>query len=253
MNNHSNEVHGFARKWIVFKRYNMRMGWESARTQARMKLHPLPVREYLQRLDRNAIETMRAHYQDAADRGESSEGLKYLNAPRYLPRSTRRAQELNLDRLPPQRILDLGSGVGYFPWVCRNLGHETIGLDTGDVPAYIEMMKLLEIPHVTHRIMPMTLLPDLGARFDLITAFQILFSHYNGSCQNERWSLEEWDFFLHDLSTRLTSQGRIFLRFNRETRDGHIPTELADFFRRRGAKVRRACVIFNTKNAALSG
>lgn len=241
-------THSLARKLAVLKRYDARRILESARTMLEKTLHPLPFEPFLKELDAVAIEAIRASCYDAKDSTgapSSREGLKYLNARKYVPVSVRRVQELNLNQVSPQRILDIGSGAGYFLFVARKLGHDVVGLDTDDVAAYDAMMQLLEIPRVTHRIEPFALLPNLGAPFDLITGFQIRFNRANASWKSGRWELEQWDFFLHDLSTHLRPGGQIFLRFNKESKDCYITEELHQFFRARGGDVRRTSVSFH--------
>lgn len=242
------EVHNLPHKINVAKRYDLHLAYLSARTRVRMMLHPLPPRKYLEAIDENAVKEIRQRFYQSYEPSTpvtSKVGLKYLNAQKYLPVNVRRAQELELDSLPPQRILDLGSGVGYFLFVCQQLGHECLGLDTDDVPAYEAMMKLLGVPRVTSRIEPFVPLPDLGARFDLVTAHQILF---NRSKPSGHWKLAEWEFFLDDLRSHLKPNGRILLRFNPERKDCYITEELSDFFRSYGAQVRRTTVRFDFKS-----
>ena len=76
-----------------------------------------------------------------------------------------------------------------------------------------EMMRMLELPRVIWRVNAFQPLPDLGRKFDLITAFMICF---NGHKSPALWGPEEWEFFLDDLETRLKPRGRIYLSFNRE-------------------------------------
>src|SRR5438552_4283791 len=49
----------------------------------------------------------------------SREWPKYVEVERFLKLNIRRVQDIDLDRMPPQRILDLGSGAGYFLFVAR--------------------------------------------------------------------------------------------------------------------------------------
>ena len=89
-------------------------------------------------------------------------------------------------------------------------------------------------------------LPETGKKFDLITAFQMLFNRRQPS---GRWEAAEWDFLLRDLLSRLQPDGSIFLRFNLEHKDCYITEELAEFFRARGGVVRRTSVHFDFSNA----
>src|SRR5258708_7183626 len=53
-----------------------------------------------------------------------------------------RAQDLWLDRAPPLRILDLGSGAGYFLYVCKSFGHHVLGFDTDKEPLFRATIEL---------------------------------------------------------------------------------------------------------------
>jgi hypothetical protein len=85
-------------------------------------------------------------------------------------------------------------------------------------------------------------LPDLGRKFDLITAFSIDFNRE--SKREWWWGPSEWAFFLGDLKRHLNPGGRIFLGLN-PRRDGEYYTaELREFFLDRGAAVERENVVF---------
>lgn len=236
-----------AQKLSVVRRYSLRLALSSAWTRIRMKFWPLPLQRHLQKIDVAEIEAIRQRCYENKESGASTQGLKYLNFRKYLPVNMRRVQELGLDKAAPKRILDLGSGAGYFLFACKNFGHDCLGLDTDYVPAYAEMMQVMEIPRVTWRIEPFEALPEMDAKFDLITAFQMLFNRRQPS---GRWEAAEWDFFLRDLLSRLQPNGSIFLRFNLEHKDCYITQELAEFFRARGGVVRRTSVHFDLSNAA---
>src|SRR5437588_843995 len=83
---------------------------------------------------------------------------------------------------------------------------------------------------------PLEPLPDLGRKFDLITAFSIDFNRI--SKQEWWWGPEQWAFFLDDLSHHLNPGGRVFLALNPggPKKEFYTP-ELLDFFLSRGASV----------------
>ena len=51
----------------------------------------------------------------------------------------------NLDYGRRRDILDIGSGAGYFLYLCQWLGHRPLGLDVDDVPLYPEMTQMLGV------------------------------------------------------------------------------------------------------------
>jgi hypothetical protein len=84
--------------------------------------HPLPVRRFLRRIDQTAMAELAARHESALLPGQN--WTKYFDNRRWLKLNIRRAQDIGLDRaLRPLRVLDLGSGAGYFLFVCRELGH----------------------------------------------------------------------------------------------------------------------------------
>lgn len=159
---------------------------------------------------------------------------KYLDLERWITINIRRVEELELDWGRRQSVLDLGSGVGYFLYICKWLGHRTLGLDLGNRVVFGEVFHALGLERLIWRVEAWQPLPDLGRKFDLITAFMICFNGHKGP---KLWKRAEWAFFLDDLETRLHPGGRMRLGFNRE-RDGKFFTDnLREYFLSRGAEI----------------
>jgi SAM-dependent methyltransferase len=202
--------------------------------------HPISPEKIFEQIDQAGLERIRAKY---VVPGEKTHWPKYLDAPRWIRLNIRRAQDLRLKLRPrPLRILDLGSGAGYFLLVAKHLGHSGIGLDIADPAMYGEMFELFGIQRVIWEINAYQRLPDLGERFDLVTAFSICF---NGHKRSNLWGPKEWEFFLDDLKTRfLRSGGEIFLGMNPEADESYYDSQLKQFFLNRGARIDRAKVWF---------
>jgi SAM-dependent methyltransferase len=161
---------------------------------------------------------------------------KYLEMEKWLATNIRRVLNLGLDFQPPRRLLDLGSGAGYFLHVSKRVGHDVLGLDMHDPGAawYVELLEIFGVRRVTWRIDPFVPLPDLGARFDYVTSFMVCFNRH---IQPDIWKAEEWRFFLDDLWTRLNPGAVVWFELN-PTPDGtHYTPELKTFFESRGAIV----------------
>ncbi len=126
-----------------------------------------------------------------------------------------RAQDLWLDRTPPLRLLDLGSGAGYFLYVCKHFGHDVLGFDTDIEPLFGATTELLGVPRIVGRVERLTPLPDFGRKFDLVTAHRICFHRVGKVRDGVEWSPADWEFFINDIRTRLlTPTGRLLLDFN---------------------------------------
>lgn len=157
---------------------------------------------------------------------------KYLDLPTWITINLRRVQELELDWGRRQSVLDIGSGAGYFLYICKWLGHQTLGLDIADVGMFGEMFAALGLRRVIARVAAFQPLPAFDRKFDLVTAFMICF---NGHKSAALWGPKEWTFFLEDLAARMNPGGRICLGFNREFDGTFYNEELRRFFLARGA------------------
>jgi len=173
-------------------------------------------RRVISEIDRDAIRALATRFPaPAGDIGPN----KYLDLNIWLRDSVIRALRLGLDEAPPLRILDMGSGTGYFLLVARALGHDVRGIDLGDVPVFNEMIRLFGLARQTHRVTSEAPLPHGDERFDLITAFMVTF---NGVEFDWEWGAEEWAVFLRNCLPRLAARGRLFLTFNYCVRQGRF-------------------------------
>ena len=84
---------------------------------------------------------------------------KYLDADHYITTALHHYSVAELTHTDPESVLDIGTGAGYFPFVCQNLGHETMCLDVPAHPFYDEMAQLLELTRVERRVEPFQKLP----------------------------------------------------------------------------------------------
>jgi hypothetical protein len=121
------------------------------------------------------------------------------------------------------KILDIGTGFGFFPYVCKHNGHVVHSIDMEDLPEEYDIctkMLNLEKRHFTiERHLP---LPEFPHRYDVITAHQVCF---NGHGSNELWDVGEWLYFLTDLhDNALAKDGFLSLIFNHDNWvvDGNI-------------------------------
>jgi SAM-dependent methyltransferase len=168
----------------------------------------------------------------------------YEDAAHWVGVHVAHAQDLWLDRTPPVHILDLGCGAGYFLYVCRFFGHEGLGLDTDEEPLFRGTTEFLNVRRVVSRIYPQVPLPNLGEKFDLITAHRVCFHRIarTGSGKWSEWRPADWKFFINDIRTRfLKPGGRLLLDFNpRPDHSSFFTKKLRACFLSEGARIFRS-------------
>jgi SAM-dependent methyltransferase len=215
----------------------------SARRHTLRLLRPnrlrLESKRVIETIDPQGFEQIRQRY---AVKGPSLDWPKFLDLERWVDINIRRIREIELDLARPKRILDLGCGAGYFLYIAQLLGHKGLGLDLDQLPMFGDLTRLLDVRRVIWQIKAFDPLPDLG-KFDLITAFLICFNRHK---QANVWGVPEWEFFLDDLAKHLAPRGRVWLELNQEFDGTFYTPELREFFQKRGARIDRHKVIFNS-------
>ena len=210
-----------------------RRAWRRAqRSIFRLSLEPLRAG-----LDEERLREIRQRYA-----GSPAGYAKYANIDPWLRLNRERVQDLKLHRSAPKRVLDLGCGGGFFLFILKKLGHSVLGLDIDQVSLYAELLNVFDVPRVVWRIQAFEALPDLGQKFDWITAFSINFNLYHPS--ERLWGPAEWDFFIRDLQRHLAPSGKLFFGLNPTFGGDYYTPELRDFFLRRGADVERERIFF---------
>jgi SAM-dependent methyltransferase len=201
---------------------------------------PLEKERVIETIDPVAFEQIRQRY---AGSNPTDDWRKYLDLDRWITINIRRIRDIELDFARRKRILDLGCGAGYFLYIAQLLGHTGFGLDLDRIPMFAETTSLLGVRRVIQRIRAFHPLPDLGGKFDLITAFMICFNSHR---RPNLWGVAEWSFFLDDIAKHLAPRGRVWLELNREG-DGTLYTpELKEFFQKRGARIDEHKIMFTS-------
>lgn len=202
----------------------------------RRRLHPIPLRPLLARLDQKRMREIEERYKD------SPVGIsKYARVPEFMKLNIARVQDLDLHRLPPRDILDLGCGGGFFLYIARQLGHHCVGLDVSWFPVFGDLVDLMGVDRRVWEIKAFEPLPDLGRKFDLITAYS---TGFNRKQDKTLWGPSEWNFFLDDLTNHLKPGGKVFLGLNPQEKGWYYSSELRNFFLSRGAEIERERVYF---------
>jgi len=205
-----------------------RRGWR----RAQRSIFRLPFGPVLAGLDQNRLQEIQKRYA----------GEKYADVDQWLRVNRERVQDLKLHRVPPQRVLDLGCGGGFFLFILKRFNHSVLGLDIDESPLFRELLEVFSVPRTIFRIERFQPLPNFQQQFDWITAFSIGFDRDRAT--NARWGTREWDFLLRDLQSRLAPGGKIYLALNPLPSGEYLTPELHAFFSERGAEIERERIFF---------
>ena len=207
--------------------------------------HPVNAKRILASIDRDQLAKLRER---SPHRRDARKINAFENAEYWVGVNVKRVQDLWLDRTPPLSILDLGCGPGYFLYICRMFGHSGIGLDQDREPLFGAMTEFFNVPRVIAHIKAGVPLPDLGEKFDLVTAHRVCFHRVSRGPNGDwkEWTPDDWKFFINDIRTRfLKPDGRLFLEFN-PRRDGSsfFTPELRRCLLAEGARIFRSKALF---------
>jgi SAM-dependent methyltransferase len=212
----------------------------------RRVLHPIPMAPLLAKIDQERLSALKGEYGSLPATAPAiwRHYSKYLDLTSRLPINIRRAQDLNLQRLPPQEILDIGCGGGFFLFVTQSLGHHGLGLDVAGIPVFDGLVELLGVERRNYRVKAFESLPNFGRKFDLITAFATAF--HGGREDSWRWGPDEWDFFISDLEGHLKPGGRIFFELNAAYDGKYFTPDIQKVFVRHNGALERGSLLFST-------
>ena len=202
---------------------------DSTRQHLRRALHPINARRLQRELrDDESWKTLRRKY----PRGEKAIH-RWADSTFWIRRNVEHAQDLSLDRPPPRRILDLGCGPGYFLYIAQKLGHDAVGLDTDEEPIFRDIVRLLGVERIVHRIAPGQPLPIPENKFDLIVSFLTCFHRIERMPDGNwrTWSPSDWQFFIDDVRTnQLAPGGSLLLEFHPQKNGELYPTDVRELF-----------------------
>ncbi|MGC6486120.1 MAG: class I SAM-dependent methyltransferase [Planctomycetota bacterium] len=170
--------------------------------------------------------------------------IRFLDYRAELAREAFRCHKFSLDGSAPGRVLDLGTGPGYFLLACRELGHEAIGLDIAD-PILGDIAAAVGADRRICRVTPeLSGLPVRGP-FDLVTGFQIAFDNTYVTTDHPPWSTDDWrQFLVRVCNDILSPSGRLILTGVRSClpKSPYYCGGTHRFLEAAGARVRKGCI-----------
>lgn len=160
---------------------------------------------------------------------------KYLNVDYWVFESLRRVYALGLHRKSHLQILDVGTGAGYFPFICNYYGHYAEAVDVPDNEMYNQIIAALGLNRYAQYVRPYQPVALGTVQYDLVTGFMICFNNHKTP---EVWNTGEWDYFLTDMAGKHMRPGaHFFLGLNAESEAEPVHPAVLDFFRRNGARI----------------
>ena len=208
--------------------------------QGYVRKKELTVEGLLAGIDPGAIEQVRALV--AEENPNDVFWTKYLDFEKWLALNIRYVKQLELDKNPVGDVLDLGCGGGFFLVACRAIGARVLGMDLDKDRVLNETIRLFGLERVTWKLRAFVKLPDMGRRFDLITAFMVCF---NFPPKGGYWGPREWDYFLNDLlDSQLRPEGRVVLSLNKQPDGNEYDDVLKAYFESREGVAKGKRIVF---------
>ncbi len=195
-------------------------------------------KRFIQLVDSEGIKRVQDKY--ASQSRADNPWVRFVYPEVNMPREAFRAHRYGMCKGGGKklRLLDLGTGPGYFCFVCSHYGHEAIGVDI-DVPILARVANVLGVDRRLWPISREGSTPPFSGKFDVITAFQIGFDGTVGE-EPSPWSAEDWDRFLsYLLPNHLADGGRVVITGVRSClKDSKFyDEEVVKLLKSRGAKV----------------
>jgi hypothetical protein len=155
------------------------------------------------------------------DTGISSDNKYMVHAEDCIKEQLEWAHVLKLNHLPLLDILEIGTGAGFFPYICREYGHYAESCDDVELGSRWAMgYKLLNIEPKSYYVYKNTSTEGIfEKKFDIITSFRstigttTYIEHPDGTGDSsiDVWDVDEWKFFLKDCSKNLLKSDNSFI------------------------------------------
>lgn len=185
----------------------------------------------LRSVDDKRLDAVRATYDDGTRSGPSP--TKYVDAARWIHVCARRAVALDLDLCSGLHVLDIGTGAGYLPLVCRELGHHVTATDCADRADVLRALaEVVDVDVLDADVRPFTAMQP-RATYDLIASYMV---EFNGH-RHRPWGRAEWQFFITDALSMLASGGRLVLELNAEPNGRCYSDDVRELFVSHGAEI----------------
>ena len=152
-----------------------------------------------------------------SDKANLEDPELYLHTGKYVTKMDMYLKEkvdisnvLKLSEQKNLKIIDIGSGIGIFPWVCKVLGHQCDHTYYDSFKMYEQSWELLGLDKPTYLDITNTgkwTLPSNN--YDVIVSTRTVFDRIS-----RQWSNKQWLVFLRTSYYHLNDNGVVFIKSN---------------------------------------
>lgn len=141
-------------------------------------------------------------------------GLKYINKLNvYLREKVDIFNYLECRRPGIKHILDIGSGSGFFGFICKLAGYPCVNTNERDYPIFRQTLQTLGLIEDYFKVFMdrdvVCVEHALDREYDVITCMRTVFNYYP-----HNWRLRHWLQFFHCICPLLSQHGQLFVKTN---------------------------------------
>ena len=127
---------------------------------------------------------------------------------KYIQEKLSVAHYLNLHKSKGKSLIDIGTGAGWFPYICKLYGHNCIGTDFLNRNEYQPIYDWLELD-IREELVYSKVSFGLNDKVDYIVGLRSFFPN-----RPKIWEVDEWKFFFKDISKNIKQDGGLYLGCN---------------------------------------
>lgn len=134
--------------------------------------------------------------------------LKKDALEKYIQEKLSVAHYLNLHEAKNKKLLDIGTGAGWFPYICKLYGHTCIGTDIlgrNDYDPAYRFLDIVVIEELVYAQKPI----QIQDNFDYVVSLRSFFPN-----RPTVWELNDWKYFFKNIQTIINDNGGLYLGSN---------------------------------------
>lgn len=136
---------------------------------------------------------------------------RYFKEPslkKYIQEKLSVAHYLNLHNTSNKTLIDIGTGAGWFPYICKLYGHNCIGTDELNRDNYQPIYDWLNLDirgDLVYSRKPF----ELTEKVDYVVTLRSFFPN-----RPKVWEIDEWKYFFKDIIKNIKPEGGLYLGCN---------------------------------------